>query len=569
MKYVFAIAFVGLLLASLATWSISPGASDIPVIHWVTDSNPARVDQVRLFHQWQIRSGYFNLKKFNSARALEAYLDRHDNLKQVIQAENNLSVLMEGQSGSKLVFPIEIKVPRVELRLDMANSDQTKKVIQGVSGVASDLIDVSGGGEMRYDHALGLLTDLTPTARAGGYWLDKTYPALASEITLVDSDGAVRQFLYPCNITVPTYIVNNATFRQYGFDPPTGAWTIDEFEKLGRAFVKKANQGRPRRTVFFADWISLEITRAALGGSRFNETMTACTMDDQPSRQTLEKFHQWINVDHLIPSAADRASITTDSGYAGQSPQLFVSDDPATGQLAQLFAGRYMLILFRTTNQTRRQLGKPPLDLGIAEPPSAAFRCSMISTRAAAIYSGSKHPDLAELFLRFLASKDYNLQIVSDADSLPPDPAYTTIDEFIAPKKYPEESNLHAPFAQAALQIAIGSSYSPFALDSEVSRIEREETSKFINQLQSLDTTLKSQTERVNDLIARRIHDDPSLKPLFDSLCEKQGRIDELKANIINRADGGKPIPDEMKIPRELITNPFHLAYYEKRGWLK
>ncbi|HQY89894.1 MAG TPA: hypothetical protein PK402_14675, partial [Tepidisphaeraceae bacterium] len=74
MKYVFLVAFILLLLASLVTWSISPSASETPVIYWVTDSNPARIDQVKLFHDWLIKNGHFVTKKFDSRDELLAFL---------------------------------------------------------------------------------------------------------------------------------------------------------------------------------------------------------------------------------------------------------------------------------------------------------------------------------------------------------------------------------------------------------------------------------------------------------------------------------------------------------------
>ncbi|HQY89630.1 MAG TPA: hypothetical protein PK402_13335, partial [Tepidisphaeraceae bacterium] len=173
-----------------------------------------------------------------------------------------------------------------------------------------------------------------------------------------------------------------------------------------------------------------------------------------------------------------------------------------------------------------------------------------------------------ELFLSFLASEEYNMQIVRDADALPPDPKYTKIDAYISPVDFPEEAGVHAPFAEAAIEIAVGNSYSPFALDSEVSRIEREEASKFMNGLQNLEETLKIQTRLVNDLIARRLNEDPTLKPRYELLVARQKQIDEFKSRLVETKKG-EPIPDEMKIPRELISNPHHLAYYKTIGWIK
>ena len=63
------------------------------------------------------------------------------------------------------------------------------------------------------------------------------------------------------------------------------------------------------------------------------------------------------------------------------------------------------------------------------------------------------------------------MQIVHDADALPPNPAYTQTEAFIHPPDHPEEWNVHEPFAQAARTIAISIPVSPYVLDSTVERI--------------------------------------------------------------------------------------------------
>ena len=104
--------------------------------------------------------------------------------------------------------------PPVELRLDMANADRTKKIIQGVSGAAGDVVDlIGGGGDMRYFRALAINTDVTEAAKALRFDPSLTYPAVASEITLKDERGAVRQYQFPCNVMAPMFFVNRETFR--------------------------------------------------------------------------------------------------------------------------------------------------------------------------------------------------------------------------------------------------------------------------------------------------------------------------------------------------------------------
>ncbi len=487
MKYVFAIVFALLIAASVVTsWFAPEKQTDLPVLYWVTDPNPARKEQIRRFRKWLAKNNY----------------------------------------------------PRMELRLDTANRDVSKMIIQGVSGVGGDIMDIGSGGGMRYFHSVGLLTDVTQWAKELHFDPSHTYPALKPEITL---DG--RQYMFPCNVYAQMYWVNKATFKKYGCPIPPRRWNFDEFERRGKEFVAKANPEGQRRTIFFCNRPVPDLWRRSLGLSVFNESLTRCTLDDPRNVDVLKLTHKWTYVDHLFPSAADRESFSTESGYGGATLQLFNS-----GNYAMFKMGRYALIQLREFGQ---------LELAVSEPPYApgGMPNTSTGTRAAAIYIGSKHKDLAKYFLAFLASEDYNMHIVEDADALPPDPQYTKREEFLRPAAYPNEWGCHAAFAEAAQTIAIGGSYSPFVVPSVVQRIERETTEGFMSDLYPAKRAAQIMADRINGEIDRTLKEKPKLRPLFDKLVQKQRTIDRLRQE-------GK------RVPADLIDNPFHRRYYKFKGWL-
>lgn len=435
MKHLFLIALLILVTASFATyWSYPERTTELPVLYWVTDPNPARREQVQLFEDWLKKNGY----------------------------------------------------PAMELKLDMANSDRTKKIIQGVSGASGDVVDlIGGGGDMRYFRALGINSDVTEAAHALGFDPSKTYPAVADEITLKDPAGAVRQYQFPCNVVAPMFFVNRQTFRRHGQEPPPARWTVEEFERRGIAFVQAANRGLPRQMVFFADQVAPDVLRASFGGSRFNETGTRCTLHEGPNLAAMQKIYDWTYTHRLLPSAADRASFTAESRFGVQAAQLFAGDDAAQGQLGLLWTGRYMLIELRKFDAARKARGEPLMDLGVVESPDGGFPNTSITTRAAAVFAGSAHRDLAKYFLAFLASEEYNTQIVNDGDSLPPNPAYTKTSAYLQPPDYPNEWDVHGPFADAATELAVGTSYSPFVLHLTAERIETTERDKYMSNTSS------------------------------------------------------------------------------------
>jgi multiple sugar transport system substrate-binding protein len=519
MKHVFLVALLLLVTASFATyWSYPDRRSDLPVIYWGTDPNPARQEQVRLFNDWLQKNGH----------------------------------------------------PTVDLRLDMANADRTKKIIQGVSGAAGDVVDlIGGGGDMRYFRALAINTDVTEAAKAMGFEPSKTYPAVAGEITLKDETGATRQYQFPCNVVAPMFFMNRETFRRHGQPPPPRRWTIEEFERRGVAFVHAANASLPRQRVFFADQVAPDVLRASFGGSRFNETGTRCTLDEPPNLAALRTLHDWTYDKRILPSAADRAAFTAESRFGVQAAQLFASDDPAQGQLGLLWTGRYMLIELRKYDAARKRQGRPLMDLAVTEPPHGGFPNTSIMTRAAMVYAGSEHRESATLFLAFLASEEYNTQIVNDGDSLPPNPAYTKTEAYLRPAAYPNEWDVHGPFADAATTLAVGTSYSPFVLHLVADRIETAERERYMSGLSTLEQAAAAMTAQVNAEIDRTLRESPGLRPLYERLTERQREIDQRAARLRELSAAGRPIPDEAKIPLEWIDNAFHRAYYPSIGWTK
>jgi multiple sugar transport system substrate-binding protein len=324
-------------------------------------------------------------------------------------------------------------------------------------------------------------------------------------------------------------------------------WDWDTFEQRGKAFVAAANVPGERRKVFFTSGIGrdiMNVLRRSYGLDIFNETLTRCALDDPRYVQTLERIRKW-TLDRLIPTAADAASFATEAGFGGQGGgpalQLFNS-----GNYGMVLIGRYALIQLR-------QFGA--MDLSVSEPPYAEFRNALIGTRAAGIYAGSKHKDLAKLFLAFLASEEYNSHIVEDADAEPPDPKQTQTEAYLRPPAHPNEWGCHEAFAKAAVQIAIPPSASPFVLPGVVERLDDDAFQAFSTSGRlSAPAAARLAATQINNEIDRTLRENPSLLPRYQELLQRQKKIDAYRAQ-------GK------KIPLDWIENPFHRRYYLFKGW--
>lgn len=156
MKYIFLSILAILIVASIAiSWTNRKAPSGKPVIYWVTDNNPARALQIKNFESWMKKNGY----------------------------------------------------PDVELRVDTANGDLSKKIIQSVSGVGGDVMDTYPGyGDLIYFNEIGLVEDVTDATEIDGaskwrlYW-DIILPLLARPglitLTIFTFMGNYQSFFWP------------------------------------------------------------------------------------------------------------------------------------------------------------------------------------------------------------------------------------------------------------------------------------------------------------------------------------------------------------------------------------
>ena len=521
MKYFFSVILLALVAASVVTRISSPEVeSEIPVLYWTTDPNPARRLQVATFHDW-----------------------------------------LEREHGDDLERRYGFR--RFELRLDTGNRGLDKQLIQGVSGVAGDLMDIwSGNGDIAYLHQVGMLRDITEPARARGFSHHDSWASMAYDLTVEGEGGRRIQVAYPANVTIRMYFINEATFRRHGKPLPPERWTVSEFERRGREFVSDPAVNPPgrRQQVFFADTVDHHALRRSLGVSMFNETLTWCTLDDPRNAQVLRTIYDWTYVDRILPSAADRQAFAAEGGLGGAGPQLF-----RHGNYAMFQGGRYMLITLRSFYEL-----DGPIEMRVAEPPhfDGGMPNTGTGTRAVSLYLGARdrvwtspttgatvsHEELGLYFLEYLASADYNLQLVEDADALPPNPTYAEGEAWDRPPRFPNEWSVHPAFREGAHHLAIGNDFSPFVAFTLANRADWQSLEKVMSRLASPERAAREAAEQVNAEIRRTLDEQPHLREEHTRRLEAQARIERLR-------EAGVPIP------LSWIRNPFHKRHYLFRGW--
>lgn len=490
MKRVFLIC-LGLLTAASAAlyWTQPNRQSTVPVLTWITQVDPVKLETIALFKAW-----------------------RHDH-----------------------------GLPPVEVRIDNVNQDPTKKLAQGLAGVGADLYDVYVF-ETELFAGSGILLDVTAPAKAMGFGPDATYPALYSDIVI---NG--RQYGFPRNAGGNLCWINQDTFAKYGVPEPGYRWTWDEFESLGKKLVAAANPPGTHQRVYFTQLIFPEMLRRGLGFSIFNETMTRCTLDDPRNAEVMRRIKRWQGELHLVPTLAQQKAMAADAGRSGDEWFYLY----AKGRYAMLMVDRWALIRLREIGQLRTRVVEP-FHSGF---PNMDFGCGIIG-----IYAGTPHPQEALEFLQFLASDRFNQLIARSGDSLPPVPKYVQTEDFLRPPDHPEEWEMEKVFARAAPETGIAYPRCLFVQTGQLYRpvtgIDNQVLDAVVAGRLAPEDAGRVEAARIDTEIALNVQADPKLRQQYDELVQVQAKIDALRAQ-------GQPVPAAW------ITNPFHLAYYKAKGWLR
>lgn len=537
MKKLFVTILLALVAASFFTMYTSRDqSSDVPVITWRTDANLQREEQIMLFREWLVANGH--VRK-----------DKNGNVVNYTQKEADALNKAYGTAGKPLdpSSPHYVKAgtpkPNGDVALETANNQST--LIQAVSGMAGDIFDTF---DVLGYQQLGVALDITEDAEKNGYGLDTTYPGMAGLLTGMDG----RQYAYPCNGASVSMWINLSTLEKYGFKRPPLEWTPEEFEAMGKEYVKRANEGLPRQEYFFiqaldSGWgvnMAMCIARSK-GWDIYNETLTRSVADNEPLKHAIKLFHKWTYVDRIAPTAADVASMNTDAGYGGADFSNFIS-----GKYAMIVMGRYCLIRFREVQQQKDMT----IQFAVSQLPMYDYKNHPITVRAAMPYRGSKHPELAKLFLQFLASKPYNQYIVDGADGLPPNPEIVEQEMKDIRIQRPNERDCSELESSWARTIALPSFYSPYVKAGSTNWLQNG-INRFFNNRSSLDDALKYIQDRYNQEIEISKNANPAMMEAWKKDWALQEKIDACKKE-------GK------KIPVEWIKNPFYVKYYRDRGML-
>lgn len=461
------------------------------------------------------------------------------------EASSHPPVFLTGSPGPEMKERLEIfrkwQADRggaeVNLQLDAVNSGMNKVIMQGVSGMAADILQANGSADLGYFSSIGLLADLGPFASRGNYLPERFLPAIRGEMLV---DGV--QYGCPVSIYLLVTYINRATFEDLGLEVPPPQMKWDEFERRGREFVARANPPgqRPRR--FFVSGVNTTALRRSLGLDTFNETLTRCTLDDPRNARVLNLIHKWTYEDRLIPSGTDMAALVSDGDSGVFGPRLYQFK---IGNIAMITGGNYL-------TPALRRLGSIPL--AVTMPPYAEFPNAVLGAQMVALYAGSKNKEAATRYFEFLQSEAFFATILRNGDGIPTTTEQAHREEYLRPPEYPNEWGCNEEIVRSVEEAGFPYTVSPFVVFGVYNRIDIAAIDRFNTGLLRAEEAGARAAREINDEIALNIARRPALRKKYDELVALQRQIED------RRARGEK-------VPREWIRNPFLKAYYEHKGW--
>lgn len=455
------------------------------------------------------------------------------------------TVFMSGNPGPEMAARLETfrqwnlaqGRPDFNLVIDAANSGMNKVIMQGVSGMAADLLQANGSADLGYFQSIGLLADLNEQAKKGGYTPERFLPSIRGEM-LVDG------IQYGCPVSVYLLItyVNRNTFGELGLPVPPARMTWDEFEQRGKEFVARANDGTRRQRRFFASAVNTTAMRRSAGLDAFNETLTRSTLDDPRNAEVLKLQYKWIHEDRLIPSGADMAALVSDGDAGVFGPRLYQFK---IGNIAMITGGNYL-------TPALRRLGNIPLSVTIT--PFAEFPNAILGAQLLGIYAGSRQVELASSYLEFLQTEEFFQTVLQTGDGIPTTIEQAHREEYLRPPEYPNEWGANEEIVRSVEEIGYPYTVSPFVVFGVYNRIDASAIDRFMTGLISAEEAGRRAAQEINSEIALNLQRRPALQKRYNELLAVQHKIEE------RRARGEK-------VPREWILNPFLRAYYEYKGW--
>lgn len=268
---IFGYILIGLLAASLLAVAIrpAPAPKGITPLIWVSDDNPARRPQIKLF--------------------------------------NNLN-------------------PDLRLQLDPDNGGMEKIIVQSLAGVGPDVFDSSGPQSLAAYVQAGIAWDITDELAAAGIDVrNDVWQAIHNSFIY---EG--RVYGLP-NSAVDALWFNKTIFDKLNVPyPARRPWTWEEFIPIARKLTVREPNGRIRHYGFCYDPWSWNFFLVQWGGRVYSPDGTRCTLDAPEAMAAIQFMHDLIYKHRIVPTPAEMAAMPQEGGFGTGSSKMFAAGRAAT-----------------------------------------------------------------------------------------------------------------------------------------------------------------------------------------------------------------------------------------------
>jgi multiple sugar transport system substrate-binding protein len=287
--------------------------------------------------------------------------------------------------------------PDITVNVDVSDWDAYWDKLQtGIAGGAAPDVFAMDGPLFPDYQSRDVLLDLKPMIDRDGYDLTQLADQGVADFTTADGG----QYGLPRDLNTIVLYYNKAMFDEAGIPYPDETWDWTKLRDVAKQLTKDKNgDGTPDQWGFYTETTDMEnFWLSAVwqnGGDVLAPDGTSTVLDTDQAAGGIQFLQDLIWKDKVMPDPA----ITAETGDAFEQ-----------GQAAMEANGSWLV-------PTHTAAG---LDFGVAPLPAGpAGRFTSVNPTGAVVYKGSKNPDAAWAFVKYLASPAAQEQLMQLKASLP------------------------------------------------------------------------------------------------------------------------------------------------------
>jgi multiple sugar transport system substrate-binding protein len=303
----------------------------------------------------------------------------------------------EVKNQQAIVDAFHVANPKITVKVTVSDwNTYWDKLQTGIAGGdAPDVFAMDGPLFPDYQ-SRDVLLDLKPYIDKSGYDLTQLADQAVADFTTAGGG----QFGLPRDLNVIALFYNKKMFDAAGIAYPDDTWDWNKLIDVGKQLTLKAANGKVSQWGFFTETSDMENCWSELvwenGGEIISPDHKTSLVGSDQAVAGIQLLQDIIWKDKIMP---DAATWPTDSGDAFEQGKAAMEVDGSWLVATDINAG---------------------LDFGIAPlPKGPAGRVTSINPTGAVVYKGTKNPDAAWEFVKYLASPAAQTKLMELKASLP------------------------------------------------------------------------------------------------------------------------------------------------------